>query len=77
MNTPNSTPDVPRSAAANVNVDGELLLSPLASTPHRELLVWEDGKLRESLARGLAQSAAGDTVDLGSFATHADDALDE
>jgi len=29
--------------------------------------VWENEQLRASLARGLAQSAAGETVDLGDF----------
>ena len=63
--------------AIAVNADGEILLTPLASIPRRELIIWENEQLRESLARGLAQSAAGETVDLGSFAAHADDALDE
>ena len=37
--------------------------TPPDSTPERELLVWEHQQLKESLARGLAQSAAGETVD--------------
>ena len=59
--------------AIAVNVDGEILLTPLASVPRRELIVWENEKLRESLARGLAQSAAGDTVDLGDFQQYVED----
>ncbi|MGH3873335.1 MAG: hypothetical protein ACRDSR_17810 [Pseudonocardiaceae bacterium] len=31
---------------------GEILLTPLASIPKRELLVWEDEELRTSLPRG-------------------------
>lgn len=38
---------------------GEILLTPLASIPKRELLVWEDDSLRESLLRGLADSSQG------------------
>lgn len=36
---------------------GEILLTPLASVPKRELLVWEDEQLRASLLRGLADAA--------------------
>ena len=36
---------------------GEILLTPLASIPKRELLVWEDDALRESLLRGLADAS--------------------
>jgi len=59
--------------AVSVNDDGQILLTPLVSIPRRELLVWENQALRESLARGLAQAAAGEVEDLGSFL----DALDE
>lgn len=38
---------------------GEILLTPLASIPKRELLVWEDDALRESLLRGLAEASQG------------------
>ena len=58
------------------NDDGQILLTPLVSIPRRELIVWEDQLLRESLARGLAEAAAGETVDLGSFAEYLDDAED-
>jgi hypothetical protein len=59
--------------AIAVNDDGEILLTPLASIPRRELLVWENEELRASLARGLEQSTQGDLVDLGSFAEYVDD----
>ena len=62
--------------AIAVNADGEILLTPLASIPRRELIVWQDEQLRESLARGLAQSAAGQTVDLGDFQQYADADVD-
>jgi hypothetical protein len=51
----------------SVNDDGEILLAPLASVPARELLIWEDRPLRESLIRGMEQAAAGDLHDLGTF----------
>lgn len=38
---------------------GEILLTPLASIPKRELVVWENDALRESLLHGLADAAAG------------------
>jgi hypothetical protein len=38
---------------------GELLLTPMASVPQRELLVWENESVRSSLLRGLADAAAG------------------
>ena len=62
--------------AVAVNDDGQILLTPLVSIARRELIVWEDQLLRESLARGLAEAAAGETVDLGSFAEYLDDAED-
>jgi hypothetical protein len=57
----------------SVNDDGEILLAPLASIPARELLIWENAELRDSLIRGMKQAAAGDTHDLGSFSKYADD----
>lgn len=59
--------------AMAVAQDGSILLTPLVSIPRREVLVWEDEQLRASLARGVAQSAAGDTVDLGDFCRYAED----
>jgi hypothetical protein len=49
--------DAPR---YDVPIDDETVLRPLSSTPPRELIVWENDDLRASLARGLAQSAAGE-----------------
>ena len=39
--------------AVAVGEDGTIVLTPLVSIPKRELLVWENQQLRESLARGL------------------------
>ena len=63
--------------AVAVNDEGQILLTPLVSIPLRELVVWENQLLRESLARGLVEVAAGDTVSLGSFAEYLDDVSDE
>lgn len=63
--------------AVAVNSEGEILLTPLVSIPKRELLVWEDQLVRESLARGLAQSAAGEVVDLGDFTQYVDEAEED
>jgi hypothetical protein len=57
----------------SVNDEGEILLAPLASIPARELLIWENAELRESLIRGMEQAAAGETFDLGSFSQYIDD----
>lgn len=63
--------------AVAVSDEGELLLTPLASIPKRELIVWEDKELRMTLAQALADSAAGNTADLGNFMQYADDEIDE
>ncbi|PQM49852.1 hypothetical protein C5U48_23395 [Mycolicibacter virginiensis] len=49
---------------------GELLLTPMASIPQRELLVWENESVRNSLLRGLADAAEG-------RASQRDDYLDD
>ena len=58
--------------AVAVGEDGTIVLTPLVSIPKRELLVWENQQLRESLARGLAQSAHGERVELGDFTQFVD-----
>ncbi len=45
--------------ALSVNDEGAILLTPLASIPKRELLVWENEELKASLFRGLADAAEG------------------
>jgi hypothetical protein len=61
--------------AVSVSSDGSILLTPLASIPRRELLVWENDELRASLFRGLAEAAEGNARPL-SWVT-ADDDEDE
>ncbi|AZZ48421.1 hypothetical protein C5C31_12560 [Rathayibacter rathayi] len=53
--------------AVAVSDDGEILLTPLVSIPKRELLVWENEQIRGAVSRGLLESAANDTVELGDF----------
>lgn len=38
---------------------GEILLTPIASIPKREMIVWENEGLRASLQLGIAQADAG------------------
>ncbi|MFI5840741.1 hypothetical protein ACIA8K_13635 [Catenuloplanes sp. NPDC051500] len=45
--------------AVAVNDEGQILLTPLASIPKRELIVWENAELRASLARGISDVEAG------------------
>jgi len=45
--------------ALSLNDEGAILLTPLASIPRRELLVWENEELKASLYRGLADAAEG------------------
>lgn len=56
---------------------GEILLVPLVSIPAREVIVWENAQVRNSLARGMEQAALGNVVDLGSFAHYAEDNSDD
>lgn len=51
--------------AVSTNADGAILLTPLASIPRRELLVWEDGDVRASVFRGLADAVDGNVRPLG------------
>lgn len=59
--------------AVAVSGEGQILLTPLVSIPKRELFVWENQFVRDELGKGLSESAAGEVVDLGSFAQYADD----
>jgi hypothetical protein len=45
--------------ALSVNDEGAILLTPVASIPTRELLVWENEDLKASLLRGVADAADG------------------
>lgn len=50
--------------SVQVNGDGQILLTPLASIPKRELIVWENPELLASVMRGLQQAADGNVSKL-------------
>ncbi len=41
------------------NADGQFLLTPIVSIPKRELIVWENEELRDSVLAGIADARAG------------------
>jgi hypothetical protein len=41
---------------------GEILLTPLATIPKRELLIWENEQVRDSVLRGLGEAHFGKTL---------------
>ena len=57
--------------------DNRIILEPLVELPAREYWLRDNGAARESIARGLEDSAAGRTKDRGSFAQYAEIDLDE
>jgi hypothetical protein len=59
--------------AVSTNDDGAILLTPLASIPRRELLIWENDELRASLFRGLADAAEGNVRPLDWVTAEDDD----
>jgi hypothetical protein len=52
----------------SVSDDGDILLTPLATIPARELLIWERPDVMAALDRGIADAVAGRVSYLGSFA---------
>jgi hypothetical protein len=60
-------------AAYNIyrNSLGQIMLDPVKAVPLHETWLFENKKALASIRRGLADSAAGRTKDLGSFAAHA------
>lgn len=50
--------------AVAANSEGQILLTPVASIPKRELLVWENSELRASLARGIVDVEVGNVSPL-------------
>jgi hypothetical protein len=55
------------------NVDGVLLLIPVVSIPEREMIVWRNPAIAESILEGLAEADAGQTVERPGFTQRADD----
>jgi hypothetical protein len=60
-------------AAYNIyrNSLGQIVLDPVKAVPVYETWLFENKKVLASVKRGLADSAAGRTKNLGSFAAHA------
>jgi len=48
--------------AVSVSDDGDILLTPLATIPAREMLIWERPDVMASLQRGIADAEAGRVV---------------
>lgn len=61
-------------AAYNIyrNAQGQIILDPVKAIPVHEAWLYENKEALKSVRRGLADSAAGRTRYLGSFASHAD-----
>ena len=57
--------------------DGEILLTPVVSVPRREMLVWENPDLAQTILAGIAEARCGGTADLGDFTSYAADAAEE
>jgi hypothetical protein len=55
------------------NIDGVLLLIPVVSIPEREMIVWRNPAIAESILEGLAEADAGQTVERPGFTQRADD----
>lgn len=51
---------------------GEILLVPMVSIPAREMIIWENAQVRNSLARGIEQASMGKVVDRGDFTQYLD-----
>lgn len=56
-------------------VDGVIRLTPIIAIPEREMIVWENPELAESIREGLQAVRKGKTADLGDFSQylHEDD----
>jgi hypothetical protein len=55
------------------NIDGVLLLTPVVSIPEREMIVWRNTAIAESILRGLDEAGAGLTVERPGFTELTDD----
>ncbi len=60
-----------------VNDAGQILLDPVVSIPEREVWLWQNPEALGSVQRGIQQSAAGESHDLGSKAQYADVEVDD
>jgi hypothetical protein len=67
--------DLDDNASFNIYRDtaGRIILEPQVSIPAAEAWLFKNKRALELVRRGLADAAAGDVRDLGSFAQYADD----
>jgi hypothetical protein len=55
------------------NVDGVLLLIPVVSIPEREMIVWRNPEIAQTVLEGLAEAEAGQTIERPGFTEIPDD----
>jgi hypothetical protein len=55
------------------NIDGVLILIPVVSIPEREMIVWRNPEIAQTVLHGLAEAEAGETVKRPGFTQLADD----
>lgn len=59
-----------------INAAGQILLDPALTVPVHELWLYRNPVALAKLREGLAQAAAGESHDLGSFTKYAEDEID-
>ena len=57
--------------------DGNILLEPIVMVHEREAWLYRNPEALAMVRKGIEQSKRGEIVDLGSFAEHADDEIDD
>ena len=60
-----------------INQFGQILLDPIVNIPEKEIWLWKNQSAMNSLQRGLEEAEAAETIDMGSFAEHADLDIDD
>lgn len=60
-----------------VNESGQILLDPVISVSEQEMWLWQNKEAMAAIKQGIAQAAAGQVEDLGSFAEYADLEIEE
>jgi len=59
-----------------INAAGQILLDPMVSVPAHEVWLYRNPVALAKVRKGLAQAAAGQGRELGSFAKYADDEIE-
>lgn len=60
-----------------VNAELQIVLTPLVAVPAREAWLWRNPEALASVLRGIDQAKRGELADIGSFASHAQEPLEE